>query len=74
MKTNLEPELSAGVVKVRLAGVATPRAYEALWQRHRVAIAMTASGDAEGLRLCPHIYNSVEELDRVAGAFRELAA
>jgi selenocysteine lyase/cysteine desulfurase len=37
-----------------------------------MAIAMTGSGDSEGLRLCPHIYNTVEELDRAVAAVREL--
>ena len=53
MKTNIEPELSAGVIKFRLRSVPTQRAYDNLWQKNRLAIAMTASGDAEGLRLSP---------------------
>lgn len=73
LKTNLEPELSAGVVKFRLSGVPTQRAYDTLWARRRIAIAMTPSGDSEGLRLCPHIYNSIEELDRAVEAVRALA-
>lgn len=72
LKTNLEPELSAGVVKFALKGVPTSEAYNKLWERHRLAIAMTASGDAEGLRLSPHIYNSMEEIDYAVRAVREL--
>lgn len=69
MKTNLEPELSGGVNKFGLRGIPTKKAYDLLWSRHRMAIAM----DSQGLRLCPHIYNSVEELDRAVGAIKELA-
>jgi selenocysteine lyase/cysteine desulfurase len=75
LKTNLEPELSAGVIKFHLLGVATPHAYDTLWTKHRVALAMTTSSspaNQEGLRFCPHIYNSRDELDRAAGAVREL--
>jgi selenocysteine lyase/cysteine desulfurase len=72
LRTNLEPELSAGVVKFRLAGIEPQRAYRSLWAKHRMAIAMTGSGDSEGLRLCPHIYNPVEELDRAVAAVRGL--
>src|SRR4030081_3323687 len=57
LKTNLEPDLSGGVVKFRLRKVPTLQAYNTLWERHRLAIAMTASGDAEGLRISPQIYN-----------------
>ena len=73
LKTSLDPRLSAGVVKFRLEKRATKPAYDALWDRHRLAIAMTPSGDAEGLRFSPHIYNSPEEIDRAVAAVRELA-
>lgn len=72
LKTNVEPELSAGVVKLRLKSIPTLQAYNALWERHRMAIAMTASGDSEGLRFSPQIYNSMEEIDHAVAAVREL--
>lgn len=72
LKTNLEPELSGGVVKFRLKNVPTKRAYDTLWEKHRVAIAMTPSGDAEGLRFSPQIYNSMEEVDRAVAAVKEI--
>jgi selenocysteine lyase/cysteine desulfurase len=73
LKTHLEPELSGGVVKFRLKDIPTARAYDLLWERHRLAIAMTAGGDSEGLRFSPHIYNTFEEIDRAVTAVRELA-
>jgi selenocysteine lyase/cysteine desulfurase len=73
LKTNLEPELSGGVVKFRLKNMATAQAYDLLWKRHRLAIAMTGGGDSEGLRFSPHIYNTVEEIDRAIAAVRELS-
>jgi selenocysteine lyase/cysteine desulfurase len=33
---------------------------------------MTASGDSEGLRFSPHVYNSTEQIDRALAAVREL--
>ena len=73
LKTNLEPNLSGGVIKFRLKNMPTLQAYNTLWERHRLSIAMTASGDAEGLRISPQIYNSMEEIDRAVAAVRELA-
>jgi selenocysteine lyase/cysteine desulfurase len=72
LKTNLEPELSGGVVKFRLKNVPTGRAYDLLCKQHRLAIAMTAGGDAEGLRFSPHIYNTFEEIDCAVAAVRGL--
>jgi selenocysteine lyase/cysteine desulfurase len=73
LKTNLQPELSGGVVKFRIKTLPTKRAYDLLWERHRLAIAMTPSGDAEGLRFSPQIYNSMEEVDRAVAAVKEIA-
>ena len=72
LKTNLEPELSGGVVKFRLRNIPTKRAYDLLWEKYRMAIAMTPSGDSEGLRFSPQVYNSMEEIDRAVGAVKEI--
>ncbi len=74
MKTNLEPELSGGVIKCDLSKTPTLQAYNTLWERHRISIAMTASGDSQGLRFSPHIYNSREEIDRAVAAVKTLAS
>ena len=72
LKTNIEPALSGGVVKFRLRNVPTRRAYDTLWERHRISIAMTNSGESEGLRFSPHIYNSFEQIDSAVAAVRAL--
>jgi len=73
MKTNMQAELSAGVVKCKLNGVNTKDAYDALWDKNRISIAPTLSGDAEGLRFSPHIYNSPADLEKAAAAVKALA-
>src|SRR5579871_3345715 len=74
LKTNIEPELSGGVVKADIVRVPTKQAYDALWNQHRIAIAMTPSGESQGLRFSPHIYNSREEIERAAAAVKALAS
>jgi len=70
VKTNLEPDLCGGVVKV-LAGSGSPRAIDQiLYTEHRIAIAATESGDAAGLRFSPHAYNTMDEIDEVVRAVR----
>jgi isopenicillin-N epimerase len=74
LKTNLEPVLSGGVVKFNLKKFEQPKAaYDKLYASHKLAIAQTASGDAKGLRFSPHIYNTMEEMDRAVAAVREIA-
>jgi selenocysteine lyase/cysteine desulfurase len=74
MKTNREQELSAGVIKFEIAGVPIQQAYDTLWERNRIAIAMTNAGDSKGLRFSPHIYNSRQEIDRALDAVKTLAS
>jgi selenocysteine lyase/cysteine desulfurase len=50
----------------------TAQAYDLLWKRQRLAIATTRGGDSEGLRFSPHIYNTVDEIDRAMAAIRGL--
>jgi selenocysteine lyase/cysteine desulfurase len=74
LKTNMEPGLSAGVIKFDLPGRDLKQAYDTLYKRRRLAIAMTAEGDAKGLRISPHIYNTMDEMNQAAAAVRELMA
>lgn len=73
MKTSMDPQLSAGVVRFDVPKLETKPLYDALWTRRRISGAMSASGPYRGIRLCPHIYNSPEEIELVAAAVRELA-
>ena len=74
LKTNLEPELSGGVIKFDLPRLSPKAVYDTLWRKHRVAIAVTESGDSKGLRFSPHVYNTMEEMERAVAAVRELPA
>jgi len=73
IKTPMDPDLSGGVIKFNIAKMEPKQAYDLLYQRHRLAIANTGAGDAKGLRFSPHIYNTIEEMDRAVAAVRELA-
>jgi isopenicillin-N epimerase len=72
LKTSLDPQLSGGVIKFNVKNKALKEVYDGLWTRHRIAIAQTAAGDAQGLRLSPHIYNTMEEIDQAVAAVKEM--
>jgi selenocysteine lyase/cysteine desulfurase len=74
LKTNVEPGLSGGVVKILPGDRPLQQAYDTLWKKQRIAIAVTPTGDSAGLRFSPHIYNSMDEMDQAAAAVRELLA
>jgi isopenicillin-N epimerase len=74
MKSALAADLSGALVKFSIRNRSTREAYDTLWQKHRIALAITPAGDAEGLRCSPHVYNTFEDIDRLVAGVRELAA
>lgn len=66
-RTPLAGELSGGVVVFNAAGLDLDKALDLLYHEHNIGCAVFP-GDTGGIRLCPHIYNTLEELDRAAHA------
>ncbi len=73
VKTSIDPQLAAGVIKVDFRNKSPKEAYDLLWKKHRMSLAVTPAGDAKGVRISPHIYNTMDEIDLAASAIRELA-
>jgi len=67
LRTSTKPELSAGVCVIGFEGIDHQKIYEALYAKHGVAGAPTG-----GVRLCPHIYNTLEEIDLAVSALRQV--
>jgi selenocysteine lyase/cysteine desulfurase len=67
LRTSTKSELSAGVCVVSFKGIDSRKIYEALYARHGVAGAATG-----GVRFCPHIYNTLEEIDRTVAALAQV--
>jgi selenocysteine lyase/cysteine desulfurase len=65
--TSADPELSAGVCVIRFDGIDNQKIYEALYARHGIAGAPTG-----GVRFCPHIYNTLEEIERTVSALGQV--
>ncbi len=68
--TSEEPERRAGVIVLRLPDADHPAVYRRLYDEHRIGCALRG-GDFTGIRLCPHIYNTMEEVERVVDAIAE---
>jgi selenocysteine lyase/cysteine desulfurase len=69
LRTNRAAVLSAGVVKVDLPGVDLRALDAKLYAQQGMAFSVTAEGPMRGMRVSPHIYNSLEEMDAIAEAF-----
>lgn len=70
LRTNRKEGLYCGVVKVDLPAVPNLQAFDAkLYKEQGMAFSVTPAGPLRGIRVSPHIYNSLEQMDQVAEAF-----
>ena len=67
--TPLDPELSGGVVIFNLPEVDFQAAFASLYEEHHLGCAVMGGN----LRLCPHIYNTMDEVERVVEVVKGLA-
>jgi selenocysteine lyase/cysteine desulfurase len=65
--TSDKPELSAGVFVIRFDGIDNQKVYEALYARYGIAGAATG-----GVRFCPHVYNTMDEIERAVKALSQV--
>lgn len=70
--TPLAPELSAGIVIVTVHGVGAEAAAARLYADHGVACAVFGDDTTANIRLCPHVYTTAADVDRVTGAIAGL--
>jgi selenocysteine lyase/cysteine desulfurase len=67
LRTSMRPDLSAGVCVVAFEGLDSQKIYETLYAKHNIAGASTG-----GVRFCPHVYNTLEEIERTISALSQV--
>jgi selenocysteine lyase/cysteine desulfurase len=66
--TPLDPARSCGIGAFRVKGLSAEAVYEYLWNEHRIfTVARTVDG-GPAVRVTPHLYNTIEDLDRLVAA------
>jgi selenocysteine lyase/cysteine desulfurase len=62
-RTPLTSEFSGGVVIFDIPGVDLNKALDILYHEYNIGSAVFG-GDSGGIRFCPHVYNTMEEIDK----------
>lgn len=70
-RTPLEPEMSGGVVIFSAPELDLDSVLNTLYHEHNIGCAVFG-GISGGVRFCPHIYNTLDEIDRAASAVASL--
>jgi selenocysteine lyase/cysteine desulfurase len=66
--THAEPSRSAAIVTFRPGNLDIPKLAAALYRNDRIGCATRTGSDRPGIRLSPHIYNTMAEVDRALAA------
>ena len=66
--THPDPSLSGAVVSFRPGSLDVAKLSAALYRNDRIGCATRAGADRPGIRLSPHVYNTMAEVDRAVAA------
>ncbi len=69
--TDAAPDRSGAIVVFRPGALDPRKLGTALASNHRIVCTVRAGQDRPGLRIAPHLYNTMEEMDRTVGAIRK---
>jgi selenocysteine lyase/cysteine desulfurase len=67
LRTSTKPELSAGICVIDFEGMDNQKIYETLYAKYGIAGAPTG-----GVRFSPHIYNTLEEIERTVATLSQV--
>ncbi len=65
------PDLGSSIVTFGVEGIDPEDLTQALWSEHRIVVRAVRHPQFPGVRMSPHIYNTPEEVERVAHAVQE---
>lgn len=71
LRTQTESDRSAAVVVFQPASLETRKLVATLYEKERIACAAAGGTSRPGVRLSPHFYNTMEEMDRTIAAVRK---
>ncbi len=70
--TSFEPEQSCAIALLHLQGVPSKRLADHLRDDHAIIVAPIQHQELRGIRVSPHVYTTLAELNRFAGAIHEV--
>ncbi|MDZ7272272.1 MAG: aminotransferase class V-fold PLP-dependent enzyme [candidate division KSB1 bacterium] len=72
LHTSLKPGVSCGLATFQIGGIDSGALAQHLWDRHRILVSAIKHPEFEGIRVSPHIYTTLEELDRFCDAVEKV--
>lgn len=68
LHTSLKPGKACGIATVQVEGIDSDKITQYLWRQYRILVTTIKHPEFEGVRVSPHVYTSLEEIDRFSDA------
>ena len=72
LHTSLKPGKSCAIATVEIKGIDTSAVAKELWNKYRIFVVAINHPEFTGCRITPHVYTTVEEIDRFADAMESI--
>lgn len=72
LHTSLKPGKSCAIATVEIKGIETSAVAKELWDKYRIFVVAINHDEFTGCRVTPHVYTTIEEIDRFADAMENI--
>ncbi len=72
LHTSLKPGKACGLGTVEIEGVDSEAITEHLWNKYRILVTTIKHPEFEGIRVTPHVYTTLEEIDRFCDIMEDI--
>ena len=72
LHTSLKPGKSCAIATVEIEGIDTSAVAKELWDKYRIFVVAINHAEFTGCRITPHVYTTIEEIDRFADAMENI--
>jgi selenocysteine lyase/cysteine desulfurase len=72
LHTSLKPGKGCAIATVQIKGIDTADVAKHLWKKYRIFVVAIKHPEFEGCRVTPHVYTTIEEIDRFSDAMEAI--
>ena len=72
LHTSLKPGKGCAIATVQIKGIDTADVAKHLWAKYRIFVVAIKHPEFEGCRVTPHVYTTIEEIDRFSDAMEAI--
>jgi selenocysteine lyase/cysteine desulfurase len=72
LHTSLKPGKGCAIATVQIKGIDTVDVSKHLWKKYRIFVVAIKHPEFEGCRVTPHVYTTIEEIDRFSDAMEAI--